>query len=210
MSLFNDTDLFSSGPGQSKMYELPDAIVRLHEQLFHKTEADRLYQLLLEQVQWKQEEITVYNKTHLTPRLTAWYGDAATEYTYSGTKHFPHPWTNDLQYIRERVEEEAGYPFNSALLNLYRDGRDGVGWHRDNEKEFGENPAIASVSFGATRIFQLRHKFRKELEKVDIPLHHGSFLLMAGTTQHYWEHQIPKTAQTVAPRINLTFRMVVR
>jgi len=206
-SLFDDTALFSSGSSR-KEFQLPDARVSLIEGFFEKKEADRLYKALLKDTNWKQDEITVYNKRHLTPRLTAWYGDPDNTYTFSGTKWHPHPWTEDLIYIRNKVDQAAGVSFNSVLLNLYRNGRDSVGWHRDDEKEFGDNPVIASVSLGETRPFQLRHKYRKELDKLEIPLTHGSYLLMAGSTQHFWEHQIPKTAREIGPRINLTFRII--
>lgn len=210
MSLFDDTDLFTSGKPRTVRYELPDAELTLYEGFFPREEADGLYSSLLNETNWKQEDITVYGKTHLTPRLTAWYGDPATDYTFSGTKWQPFPWNADLLYIKEMVEEATGARFNSVLLNLYRHGGDGVGWHRDNEQEFGRNPIIASVSFGETRSFQVRHKFRKELKKIEIPLTHGSLLLMAGPMQHYWEHQIPKTTKVVSPRINLTFRLVLK
>ncbi|HTI11462.1 MAG TPA: alpha-ketoglutarate-dependent dioxygenase AlkB [Puia sp.] len=208
MSLFGDTDLFTVGKPRIVRYDLPDAELTLYEGFFPKNEADRLYTALLKETSWKQENITVYDKTHLTPRLTAWHGDAHTAYTFSGSKWEPYPWNGDLLFIKEKVEKETGKSFNSVLLNLYRNGKDSVGWHRDNEKEFGRNPAIASVSFGETRPFQIRHKFRKEVEKVEIPLTHGSLLLMAGPMQHFWEHQVPKTARPIHPRINLTFRLV--
>ncbi len=120
----------------------------------------------------------------------------------------PFPWTKDLLFIKEKVDKQAGVIFNSVLLNLYRTGKDSVGWHRDNEKEFGTNPIITSISFGETRPFHLKHKFKKHIEKVIIPLTHGSLLIMKGETQHYWEHQVPKTAKDISPRINLTFRIV--
>lgn len=208
MSLFDDTDLFTAGRPRTIRYDLTDAELTLYEGFFPKDEADRLYTALMQTTDWKQENITVYDKTYLTPRLTAWYGDPHTAYTFSGSKWQPYPWNDDLLFIKEKVEKTTGASFNSVLLNLYRDGKDSVGWHRDNEKEFGRNPVIASVSFGETRPFQIRHKFRKELAKVEIPLTHGSLLLMAGSMQHYWEHQVPKTARPINPRINLTFRLV--
>ena len=106
------------------------------------------------------------------------------------------------------METASAARYNSVLLNLYRDGNDSVSWHRDNEKEFGLNPVIASVTFGETRPFQIRHKFRKDVKKLEIPLTHGSLLVMGGPMQHYWEHQIPKTSKQILPRINLTFRPI--
>lgn len=208
MSLFPDTEFFSTGMPGKIVYTLPDADLVLIENFFSKEESDRLYKKLLEEINWMETKITVYGKEHDTPRLTAWYGDAGTDYTYSGLKMNPFPWTTDLLFIKERTDKETGVTFNSVLLNLYRTGKDSVGWHRDNEKEFGINPVIASVSFGETRPFHLKHKFKKDIEKVIIPLTHGSLLIMKGTTQHYWEHQIPKTAKDISPRINLTFRII--
>jgi len=200
LTLFNDTDLFNSGELKIKKFDIPDGDLTLYEHFFDRAKSDRFYQILLEETPWRQEPITVYEKTHLTPRLTTWYGKRR-----SGNLALP--LTPALEAIRERVEAAAGSRFTSVLLNLYRDGRDGVAWHRDNEREYGNHP-IGSVSFGETRPFQIRHKFRKDLEKITIPLDLGSFLLMAGPMQQCWEHQIPKTAKEIKPRINLTFRIV--
>ncbi|MFV5703083.1 alpha-ketoglutarate-dependent dioxygenase AlkB family protein [Flavobacterium sp. XS2P12] len=112
--------------------------------------------------------------------------------------------------MRERVEKETQLKFNCVLLNLYRNGKDGVAWHSDREQNFGKDAIIASVSFGETRMFRLRHKFRKEIPQMEIPLYHGSLLVMAGTTQSFWQHQVPKTAKEILPRINLTFRQINR
>jgi alkylated DNA repair dioxygenase AlkB len=141
------------------------------------------------------------------PSLTAWYGDEGKSYTYSGIEQHPIPWTPTLFLIKTRIEKIAEVRFNSVLLNLYRDGRDSVAWHSNNESELGQNPVIGSVSFGATRRFSLKHKKNKEHE-IEIDLPHGTFLLMRGETQHYWRHQISKTTKDVRPRINLTFRII--
>ena len=210
MSLFDDTSLFTPGKESKVVFDLPDAELILYEHFFTKEEADAMYKTLLERTEWKQEDITVYGKTHPTPRLTAWYGDTDHSYTYSGTKMEPLPWTPELLFIKERIQKETDIVFTSVLLNLYRDGKDSVGWHRDNESELGTDPIIGSVSFGETRPFIIRHKFRKELDKISISLTHGSFLFMAGTMQHFWEHSIPKTAKQISPRINLTFRIITR
>jgi alkylated DNA repair dioxygenase AlkB len=159
-------------------------------------------------VQWKQEPILIFGKPVMQPRLTAWYGEPDKSYRYSGITMHPQPWTPTLLAIKEKVEEVAGLPFTSALLNLYRDGMDSMGWHRDNEKELGENPVIGSVSLGAVRTFQFRHAADKAL-KSSIQLNHGSFLLMQGETQHHWHHRIPKQPRISAPRINLTFRTLL-
>lgn len=206
MNLFDQSDLFSSGEPRVQHYDLPDATLTLYEYFFPRLIADGYYKRIISDTSWKQEEVTLYNKTHLAPRLTAWYGDAA--YGYAGVKHTPLRLTKDLLEIKQKIEEVSGAVFNSVLLNYYRHGQDSMGWHRDNEKELGTNPVIGSVSFGETRPFRLRHKVRKDVEPVEILLHHGSFLLMSGTTQHHWEHMVPKTAKPINPRINLTYRMI--
>ncbi len=207
MSLFDDTDLFTPGKSEKRVFHLEDATVILYSGFFDKPESDRLYTSLLPDTKWQQEAITVYNKTHLQPRLTAWYGDDQRSYTYSGTKMEPFPWTPDLLFIKSRVEKEVDTRFTSVLLNLYRDGKDGVGWHRDNERSLGPVPVIASLSFGGTRIFQFR-KYEGKMPVISLELDHGSLVLMKGETQRYWEHRVTKTSVPVAPRINLTFRSV--
>jgi alkylated DNA repair dioxygenase AlkB len=200
-SLFDDTQLFQSGELSIKEFDIPDAELKLWEHFFSRTEADHFYNTIMKETPWKQEEITVYDKTHLTPRMTVWYGKQR-----DGT--VKRELTPSLRTIKEKVELETKIQFTSVLVNLYRDGKDGVGWHRDHDRELGPRPVVASLTFGETRPFEIRHKFRKELEKIRIPLDHGSLLLMAGTMQHFWEHQIPKTAKLIGPRINLTFRIV--
>lgn len=143
----------------------------------------------------------------MQPRLTAWYADAGKTYSYSGITMPGTEWTKTLLQIKTAVEKTSGVSFNSALLNLYRNGQDSMGWHRDNEKELGLNPVIASLSFGAERIFQLREYASKSNLK-SLSLSHGSFLLMRGETQPYWEHRVPKTNKVHATRINITFRRV--
>ncbi len=195
-------------PAASDPDGLPDADLSLFDHFFDESEADRLHRMLTTEVPWQQDRITVYGRTLDQPRLTAWHADPGKTYAYSGIRMHPRPWTPALLAIKARVEDAAQAVFNSVLLNLYRSGRDSVGWHRDDEPELGRNPVIASVSLGATRMFQMRHVARKDLGRIDIPLGHGSLLLMCGTTQHCWEHQVPKTARPVGPRINLTFRRI--
>jgi alkylated DNA repair dioxygenase AlkB len=187
--------------------ELPDGEARLWPAAFVSDEAARLFDALRAQVHWRQEEILIFGQRRLVPRLIAWHGDPGASYVYSGTDHQPEPWLPDLERIRERVTALCGADFNAVLLNLYRDGRDGMGWHADDETELGLNPVIASVSLGATRRFCLRHRRRKEL-KLDLDLPHGSLLCMGGATQHHWVHALPKTRRPVGERINLTFRRV--
>jgi alkylated DNA repair dioxygenase AlkB len=143
------------------------------------------------------------------PRLTAFYGDVQKPYSYSGIVMTPVEWNEELLFIKEKIETAINIHFTSVLLNFYRDGKDSMGWHADDEKELGENPVIASVSFGETRVFQMKHRKRKDVTKRNIPLTNGSLLLMQGTTQHFWLHQIPKTTKQLSPRINLTFRVIL-
>jgi alkylated DNA repair dioxygenase AlkB len=187
---------------------LTDGDVIFYPSFFPQEEADRLLKQLLTTTAWRQESIKVYGKLVDVPRLTAWYGDEGTGYTYSGIVNDPQPWTPALLEVKRAVEVPAEVTFNSVLLNRYRSGKDSVAWHSDDEDEFGENPVIASASFGGTRTFQLKHKRRKAL-KASVELTHGSLLVMRGATQHNWVHQIPKTEQDVPERVNLTFRVVL-
>jgi alkylated DNA repair dioxygenase AlkB len=162
----------------------------------------------LETTAWRQDVFKMYGKEMPFPRLTAWCGDDGTAYTYSGLGNIPGPWTPPILEVKRAVELPCGVTFNSVLLNRYRGGQDSVSWHADDEPEFGKNPVIASVSFGGTRLFQLKHRKRKEL-KASIDLTHGSLLIMRGGTQENWLHQVPKTKRPVQERVNLTFRVVV-
>ena len=191
------------------LFDLPDAELHYRPQFFPKPTADRLLQELMEKIEWTQNKIRFYGKESLVPRLEAWYGDHGKSYAYSGIQMNPKPWTKELVEIKEAIEKEASVPFNSVLINYYRDGKDRVAWHSDDEKELGQNPIIGSVSLGAERKFKLRHKKYKENGlKTEIMLQHGSFLLMKGPTQHHWMHEIPRTAKPIGPRINLTFRII--
>jgi len=179
----------------------------LYPSFFSPEESDCYFRKLLNEIQWKQEPIKIFGKEVMQPRLTAWYGDSDKPYTYSGITMQPHAWSDTLKAIKQKIEPAAGVIFTSALLNLYRDGNDSMGWHRDNEKELGDQPVIGSVSFGATRNFQFRnYKTKKDVKSLE--LSHGSFLLMRGDTNHYWEHQVPKTKQVLNKRINITFRVI--
>lgn len=149
-----------------------------------------------------------YGKEIDIPRLTAWYGDPGKSYTYSGISMPPLPWTETLRAIKSRIEGVVHAGFNSVLLNCYRSGKDGVSWHSDDEPELGPQPIIGSLSLGGTRVLQLRHKIRKYLPRVELALGAGSLLVMRDQTQRYWQHRIPKTKKSVAPRINLTFRVI--
>ena len=186
---------------------LPDGEARLWPSAWDAAEAALLFEELRHSIDWRPEKIMIFGAQRAVPRLVAWHGDPGARYTYSGTLHEPLPWTEALERVRHRVLELTGEAFNAVLLNLYRDGRDGMGWHSDDEPELGPAPVIASVSLGAARRFCLRHKGHKDL-KVDLTLEHGSLLLMAGQTQRRWVHALPKTSRPVGERINLTFRQV--
>lgn len=187
--------------------KLQDAELLYHPSFFNKAESDKIFKTLLETIEWKQDKIMMYGKELPLPRLSAWYGDNNKPYTYSGITLNPLPWTDELLLIKEKIEVEAKVKFSSVLINRYRDGQDYVGWHTDAEKELGKNPIIGSMNFGATRKFQLRriddHKVKFEVE-----LKHGTFLVMGGATQHFWQHQVPKTALKIGERLNLTFRVI--
>jgi len=195
LGLCDEKLLFDESRKTFSNYDLADASHILRQQLFETAESDRFYDILLQQAPWRQRERKMYDKMVLDPRLTAWYSNN------EGNK-----WTPELLYIKNKVESACGISFDSVLLNLYRDGRDSVSWHSDNEPLSGHQP-IASVSFGQTRAFHLRHKFDKAIKPFSIPLTHGSFLLMSAAVQQFWEHHIPKTSKPIAPRINLTFRI---
>jgi len=188
---------------------IPNAEVTFYRNFFNQRESDELFQTLHNEIKWRQDKIKLYGKEVNLPRQTAWYGDRGKSYTFSGIHLDPEPWTLRLLQIKEQIERVAKVSFNSVLLNLYRDGNDGISWHTDAEPELGKNPVIASVSLGGARRFMFRHKQNKDL-KAEVELTHGSFLLMAGATQHFWQHQIPKTSKPVEPRINLTFRVINR
>lgn len=206
MTLFNDTELFATGLAGKKVFDIPDSELILIDNFFTKEESDRFYERLLRKTKWREYEMEIYDKIYTVPRMIAWYEDKDNP----GADQNGPDWNYELLTIRGRIEKETQLDFNTVLLNLYRDGNDGVGWHSDKEHNTGKDPVIASVTFGETRIFRLRHKFNKDIPQVEIPLHHGSFLLMSGTTNSFWQHQVPKTARDVLPRINLTFRQTHR
>jgi alkylated DNA repair dioxygenase AlkB len=185
-----------------------DGTAYLLQDTFTTEESNRYLSALQYDIAWKQEAIKIFGKEVLQPRLTAWYGDENKTYRYSGLTMKPLPWTDTLLQIKERVEHASSYRFNSVLLNFYRDGQDSMGWHRDNEKELGENPVIASVSFGAERKFQFRH-YKDQKTIISLVLNHGSLLLMSGATQSCWQHRLPKSSIMQTPRINLTFRNII-
>ena len=194
-SLFQQSDNLLPKDGQVVLY--PKLITANFENLKNN-------------ISWKHEKIHLFGRWVLQPRLSAWYGDEGTDYVYSGLKNIPSPWNEVLLKLKNQVEDISQAKFNSVLLNYYRTGQDSMGWHQDNEKELGKNPIIASLSFGASREFQLRHKFDKSIPKINCLLDDSSLLIMSGETQQFWQHQIPKTKKLIGERINLTFRYLLK
>jgi alkylated DNA repair dioxygenase AlkB len=189
---------------------LIDGEARFMADFLTRPQSDAFFAELLDLVDWEQHVIRIRGREVASPRLSAWYGDPDAHYSYSGLSLAPRPWLPGILELKNRVEAVCKAPFNSVLLNLYRDGADSMGWHSDDEPELGERPVIASLSLGATRRFRMRHRRRKELEPVAIDLEDGSLLIMRGDTQRFWKHQIPKTRRATGPRLNLTFRKILQ
>ena len=196
MKLFEETALFDMGKKRFTDFRLPGTELKLWEQFIGKTEADQYFQLFRDQCPWQQRTRKMYDKIVLDPRLTAYYG---------GPNGYE--WTPELLAIKAQVEMEAGVTFNRVLLNYYRDGNDSVSWHSDTLPADGKHHAIASITLGDTRMFKVRAKGETKASLLDIPLTHGSFLLMGETMQDLYEHHVPKTSRKVGGRINLTFRI---
>ncbi len=174
--------------------------------IFSEKEAEAYFKNLMENVNWQHDEVMIFGKKIVTGRKTAWYGDEEFEYTYSKVTKKASLFIPDLIPLKQEVEKVTNLSFNSCLLNLYHSGEEGMSWHSDAEAELGKEPAIASVSLGAQRKFVMKHKASGE--KIELQLEPGSLLLMAGETQKYWLHSLPKTKKVKEPRINLTFRNI--
>ena len=187
--------------------DLPGADIVLHHQVWSPERGDQLCNQLVQEIEWRQDKISMFGQVHDVPRLNAWYGDPDCSYAWSGIRMNPVAWTPTLQKIREQVNSLAAVQFNSALLNLYRDGNDKVDWHADDEKILGIYPVIASVSLGVARKFRMRRKDRSQAP-TDIVLQSGDVLIMRGSTQQLWEHEVPRSKRVTQPRVNLTFRVV--
>jgi alkylated DNA repair dioxygenase AlkB len=197
-------DLFSAGMDLMSI-PIEDGELSMLTQLPMNIGNAEILARLLDETPWRADTVVVYGKRYLQPRLTAWYGEA--NYTYSGLTLQALPLTPLLEQLRAAVEHVTGQRYNSVLLNYYRGGADSMGMHSDDEPELGPRPVIASLSYGATRTFILRHKRNKRTVKLDLT--DGRLLLMAGDLQAHWLHGINKTATLVGPRLNLTFRYVV-
>ena len=187
--------------------DLPDADVALDAAWLAPGEAEALLAGLRDAIPWSVHRIRLFGREVDSPRLSCWIGDPGTGYRYSGAYFEPNPWPVALRTIRARLAGELHVDFNSVLANLYRDGRDSMGWHSDDEPELGVQPVIASLSLGATRRFVLKHR-NDPSRKVALELPRGSLLLMRGATQANYRHALPRTAKPVGPRINLTFRRI--
>ena len=192
-------------------FKLPvvDSECYLIEHFFTLGDANHFFEKIKTNGQWQQQTIKIFGREVETPRLSAWYGDDGAVYRYSGVENQPLPWFSELLEIKFKLSEFTEQAFNSVLLNLYRDGRDSMGWHADDEPELGSQPFIASVSFGQARRFMMKHKTTKQLPSVNLTLTHGSLLIMAGNTQRYWKHSLPKSTKPMTQRINLTYRMII-
>ncbi|TDN87319.1 alkylated DNA repair dioxygenase AlkB [Salegentibacter sp. 24] len=204
-------DLFNQVPKKREFQKinLKDGEVWYMENFIPPDKANSYFKNFVENINWRQEEIKMYGKTFPVPRKTAWYGYEGFNYKYSGIFCNPEPWTKELLGIKRVIESFLpDSDFNSVLLNLYRNGSDKVSWHADDEKGLGTNPLIASVSLGATRRFDLKHKTDPK-EKLQLELVPGSLVIMKGALQHNWLHQIPVQKRILDPRINLTFRTIV-
>ncbi len=189
--------------------ELPDATIKYYPNFLNTKEADLYLEHLTKETPWRNDPITVFGKTYPQPRMTSLHGHTTDSYGYSGIVMQPNPMRKPLLDIEQKLQAFTKETFTTVLLNLYRDGQDSNGWHADNEKELGVNPVIASVSLGASRYFHLKHNSDKS-QRLKLELTHGSLLMMEGATQHFYKHQIAKTAKKVGLRINLTFRKVLK
>lgn len=186
---------------------LPDAQLRYDAHWLPPAHADALLVALRDEIPWETHRLRLFGRWHDSPRRSCWIGDPDAAYTYSGTRFAPRPWSPILLALRARVQQAAGTRFNSVLANLYRDGRDGMGWHSDDEPELGPQPVIASLSLGAERRFLLKRR-EPGARASGLPLAHGSLLIMAGDTQRHYRHALPRSARVIGARINLTFRWV--
>jgi alkylated DNA repair dioxygenase AlkB len=199
--------LFTILKMKSKIFSLPQAELEYFPHFLNTEKANFLFEKLLKEVSWQQQNIKLFGKEIPQPRLTAFFAEKGISYTYSGLQLKPETFSSEILDLKQQTEEVSGFEFNTCLANLYRDGNDSMGWHADDEQVLGKNPVIASISLGGVRSFQFKHKTNKNL-KEKIELQHGSLLIMKGSMQHYWKHQLPKTKKEVSPRINLTFRKI--
>ena len=190
-----------------EIIDIPDGDLTF-SRTWRESESVDWMERLKKEIEWKQHRIKIFGKWVDCPRLSAWYGDPGAVYSYSSLSLTPIAWTPTLLEVRNQLAETIERPFNSVLINLYRDGNDSMGWHSDDEWELGINPVIASISLGGSRMMKFRHRSNSELPKFTLELSSGSLLIMGGTTQKFWHHEIPKTKKVVSERLNLTFRLI--
>jgi alkylated DNA repair dioxygenase AlkB len=195
--------------GEAIKHSIDDALLLEYPQIVDSAEATQMFETLIADIPWQQEHLRIAGKLRAIPRLQCWMGDRTSEYGYSGVRLTPCPWHETVKAIHDRVADLSGSTFNSVLINYYRNGQDSVAWHADDESELGESPVIASVSLGAERIFELKQKHQTPAKKYKLPLRHGSLLIMGGTMQQHWLHQLPKVQGLNEERINLTFRNII-
>jgi alkylated DNA repair dioxygenase AlkB len=184
-----------------------DGTVNYYGKILNSKEANQNFDLLMKNILWQNDEVIIFGKRIITKRKAAWYGDSDYLYTYSNSTKQALPWTEELSWLRQTVEELVGAKFNSCLLNLYHDGKEGMGWHSDDEKSLGKKNTIASLSLGAERKFLFKHKQTKQI--VSLVLENGSLLVMKESTQNHWLHSLPKSKNIIHSRINLTFRTIL-
>ena len=195
--------------GEAIKHSIDDALLLEYPQIVDSAEATQMFETLIANIPWQQEHLRIAGKLRAIPRLQCWMGDRTSEYGYSGVRLTPCPWHETVKVIHDRVADLSGTTFNSVLINYYRNGQDSVAWHADDESELGESPVIASVSLGAERIFELKQKHQTPAKKYKLPLRHASLLIMGGTMQQHWLHQLPKVQGLNEGRINLTFRNII-
>lgn len=191
----------------SQHINLGDAELSEYKNVFSKAESTHYFDNLRNNINWQEASIRIAGRQIAIPRLQCWVADPGLCYRYSGLSMEPQQWSQTLRQIRARVERLADHSFNAVLLNYYRDGRDSVAWHADDEPELGSDPVVASVSFGVSRLFELKH--RRQNTRLRLILEDGSVLVMGKTLQNNWLHQLPKARTITEPRINLTFRRIV-
>lgn len=201
-------DLFSSLTDSTKNILPKDGTVNYYGKIFPLPDANQYLNDLLNNIEWKNDEAFILGKLIITKRKVAWYADTNFEYTYSNVTKRALPFTKELLELKSIIELKTGEQFNSCLLNLYHTGEEGMAWHSDGEKDLKKNGAIGSLSFGAERKFSFKHKDTKET--VSVILEHGSLLVMKDATQTHWLHRLPPTIKTKSPRLNLTFRTIVK
>lgn len=200
-------DLFST-VGSLEKLPLEDAEIYYAENAPLPKRPTTLLNHLIIDTPWRSESIVIWGRRHVQPRLIAWYGDPASNYKYSGISLDPMPWTDELTAVKAAIESFSGAQFNSVLLNYYRNNKDSMGFHSDDEPELGFEPTISSLSLGAERVLTFRHRFNRQRPTVKLPLKSGSVLLMRGQTQRFWQHGIMKERLHCGPRVNLTFRQI--